>query len=79
MSSGRPLRPAPPVVTYQPDTPVIVVDTPDDPHPKRKRHRHTQQEWEQQRDLFTILYHNNGGNLEDAVQRIQQERGFDAR
>ena len=79
MSSGRPLLPAPQGTASRSNVPIPTNVAPRNPLPKKKRNRHSLREWEEQKELFTILYQSNGGNLEDAAQRVKEERGFDAR
>lgn len=86
MANKRPLLPA---VQSLPNAPRSLGAEPVDddggpptqqpPTSKRQRHRHSAQEWAQQRELFTILYHRNGDSLENAIKLIEEERGFKAR
>ena len=87
MASTRPLLPAPgnPVQFPGPTGGPIVANgaphvplQPEGPPPRKRRHRHTAQEWDQQKQLFTVLYRDNGLSLNEVAKQIEEERGFQA-
>ena len=46
---------------------------------KQRRHRHSPQEWEAQKEFFIFLYIETGLSLETVIGTIQRERNFEAR
>lgn len=46
---------------------------------KKRRHRHTTQEWEDLKECFKKLYFQEKNSLEDVKRELERDYGFEAR